>query len=262
MPTTYAHDVFGKMVFQKLPDDMKQIVTSQRAAYLIGLHGPDILFYYKPFGHNSVNEKGYSMHKAIASEFFSNCKKRYIQTRNETLLSYVLGFICHYMLDSTCHPYIGQYIEKTGAPHDEIETEFDRFLMEHYNKNPFKYHPSDSIHIENEVVLEISGIIEDISEQDVRKCLKSMKFYTNTMVCASSFKRYSLLKMMHAAGVYDSMQGHIMRRKKSKRCEESTDELYRLLKLAVPETVSVVEEYYKTIEDKDYLNYRFERNYE
>ena len=29
-----------------------------------------------------------------------------------------MGFICHYILDSECHPYVTQMIEKTGVPLD------------------------------------------------------------------------------------------------------------------------------------------------
>ena len=46
MPTTYAHDLFGKEVYKKLPSDMKALIRRYGDLYRIGLHGPDILFYY------------------------------------------------------------------------------------------------------------------------------------------------------------------------------------------------------------------------
>ena len=49
MPTTYTHDLFGKEVFKKLPDNLKDVIRKSKSLYLIGLHGPDIFFYYKPF---------------------------------------------------------------------------------------------------------------------------------------------------------------------------------------------------------------------
>ncbi len=39
MPTTYTHDVFGKMVYQKLPENLKEIVEEHMNAYRIGQHG-------------------------------------------------------------------------------------------------------------------------------------------------------------------------------------------------------------------------------
>ncbi len=46
MPTTYAHDLFGKEVYRRLPADMKALIRRHGELYRIGLHGPDILFYY------------------------------------------------------------------------------------------------------------------------------------------------------------------------------------------------------------------------
>ena len=45
MPTTYTHDAFGKAVYQKLPEEIKQVIAGHKMAFLIGLHGPDLLFY-------------------------------------------------------------------------------------------------------------------------------------------------------------------------------------------------------------------------
>ena len=46
MPTTFAHDLFGKKVYKKLPEAMRRLVKEHKELYRIGLHGPDILFYY------------------------------------------------------------------------------------------------------------------------------------------------------------------------------------------------------------------------
>ena len=42
---------------------------------LIGLHGPDILFYYKPLKSNLVNRIGYGMHGRPGIEFFRHAVK-------------------------------------------------------------------------------------------------------------------------------------------------------------------------------------------
>lgn len=53
-----------------------------------------------------------------------------------------------------------------------------------------------------------------------------------------------------------------MRKRPLRRCEQSTEELMALLRLAIPETVTVLEDFYDTLEDIQNLNGRFERNYE
>lgn len=38
MPTTYTHDLFGRKVFQKLPEELRETVKECPMAYIIGLH--------------------------------------------------------------------------------------------------------------------------------------------------------------------------------------------------------------------------------
>ena len=49
MPSNYAHYSFGKQVYQKQPAFIKKIIHDHLDLYLIGLHGPDILFYFAIF---------------------------------------------------------------------------------------------------------------------------------------------------------------------------------------------------------------------
>ncbi len=44
MPTTFTHDVFGKEVFSRLSEELKQTIRQGKDLYRIGLHGPDIFF--------------------------------------------------------------------------------------------------------------------------------------------------------------------------------------------------------------------------
>ena len=97
------------------------------------------------------------MHEQIAASFFRKCKEYCQETGDEEALAYVFGFICHYMLDSTCHPYIAKYMEKTGARHDEIETELDRYLMERSGKNPFRFKPAAQLKASKESVRAVSA---------------------------------------------------------------------------------------------------------
>ena len=58
MPAVYAHYLFGKKVYKALPEAEKKMVRQGKDAFLIGLHGPDLLFYYRPFGKNRINQQG------------------------------------------------------------------------------------------------------------------------------------------------------------------------------------------------------------
>lgn len=59
MPTTYAHDLFGKRVYRKLSAKLQHLIRSNGNLYRIGQHGPDrtawsgypvLLFYIQKSG--------------------------------------------------------------------------------------------------------------------------------------------------------------------------------------------------------------------
>ena len=61
MPTTYTHYRFGKDVYKQLDISAQEMVDSFRGLYDIGLHGPDLLFYYQALSKNPVNQTGFAM---------------------------------------------------------------------------------------------------------------------------------------------------------------------------------------------------------
>ena len=115
MPTTYTHDIFGKEVYKRLPSEIKEAIRESKSMYLIGLHGPDILFYYQPLMKNRVSGLGHQVHQREAAEFFCQAVVKYQEEPTAQMLSYLLGFGCHYILDSACHPYVRRFEKETGA---------------------------------------------------------------------------------------------------------------------------------------------------
>ena len=89
MPTTYAHDLFGKKIYHELPVEMQAVIRRNVNLYRIGLHGPDILFYHmlKP----EVSKTGIRMHKEKAAPFFERGMALVRDTHDEKLLAYLLG---------------------------------------------------------------------------------------------------------------------------------------------------------------------------
>lgn len=231
-------------------------------AYRIGLHGPDVLFYYKPFKKNAVSDQGTRMHQEPASVIFRHCKELLAEDGDPKLLAYTLGFICHFMLDSTCHPYISRYMKETGARHDELETDFDRVLMEVDNKDPFRYRPGSFIRLEDRLLKIMEKVFFPVTAREIAYALWGMRFFTGVVVRPTAMGRKTLFTAMKLIRVYDSMQGRVIRRKRSQRCIESSRELLELFRLAVPETVTVIEDFYRTLGEPDYICCRFERNFE
>jgi len=52
-----------------------------------------------------------------------------------------MGFLCHYILDSSCHPLVRKNTIPGQSSHREIERELDRFLMEKDKIRPEWYIP-------------------------------------------------------------------------------------------------------------------------
>lgn len=261
MPTTYAHDLFGKMVYHRLDPEIQEKIKKYQTTYQIGLHGPDILFYVRPFHKNRFNQMAHRLHREEAAGFFERGRELYQKTGNEEILVYLLGFICHFMLDSTCHPYISEYMKKTGARHDEIETEFDRALMVRTGKDPFHYQPGSVIRIEKNGVDAISEVMEGMSHKDIVRALMGSKFYTRLPICDSEKKRKIKLAIARILFMYRLADGRIIRGKPKDICLESTQHLTQLFRQAVPEAAAMINEYYKQRNGSDRLNVRFDRNY-
>lgn len=57
MPTTFTHDLFGREVYRMLPQEEREKIRRHGRLYRIGLHGPDILFYFHLYK-NRVNQHG------------------------------------------------------------------------------------------------------------------------------------------------------------------------------------------------------------
>ena len=126
MPSTYAHRRFGADVLALLPDGLRATLEQHRELYDMGLHGPDLMFYYKALQSNPVNRLGNTMHEQKGEVFFTRARTVVENaTDKSAALAYVLGFVCHFALDSTCHPYVEAYVRESGVGHCEIETEFD-----------------------------------------------------------------------------------------------------------------------------------------
>lgn len=261
MPTTYAHDLFGKMVYHRLDPEIQEKIKKYQTTYQIGLHGPDILFYVRPFHKNRFNQMAHRLHREEAAGFFERGRELYQKTGNEEILVYLLGFICHFMLDSTCHPYISEYMKKTGARHDEIETEFDRALMVRTGKDPFHYQPGSVIHIEKNSVDAISEVMEGMSHKDIVRALMGTKFYTRLPICDSEKKRKVKLAVARILFMYRLADGRIIRGEPKDICLESTQHLMQLFRQTVPEAAAMINEYYKQRNGSDRLNVRFDRNY-
>ena len=83
------------------------------------------------------------------------------------LLSYLCGFLCHFMLDSECHPYISRYMGEHRLGHLEIETDFDRMLMEEDGADPVTHNCTRHLIRDLDTEEAIASVLEGITPDEV-----------------------------------------------------------------------------------------------
>lgn len=145
MPAIIAHDFFGRDVYDRL----YQFIGGSKDeadAFLLGNQGPDPLFYsvvaprllpYRKLGHIMHTEKPSELLTA-----FREGVDLLPEEQRAVGRAYVLGFLCHYALDSTAHPFIfaqEHALCDAGVPglsrddgsevHAVIESELDELVL-------------------------------------------------------------------------------------------------------------------------------------
>lgn len=262
MPTTYAHYKFGKEVISALPRPLQTSVEQNRELFDMGLHGPDLLFYYRPAMKNTVNTQGYELHDKMADIFFENAVHVIENSENPgAARAYIYGVICHFALDSECHPYIEKMIQTSGISHSEIEMEFDRLLMKEDYINPVRHLSTGHIHpsIENGEV--IAPFYQDLTPQIIEKCMKSMIFYHKVLLAPGKTKRRLLFGGMKLIGAYNGMHGMVMSLEPNPECREYCRLLKRLFAGAVPLAAGLIIQYQKKLFQGGELPSRFHRTF-
>ena len=113
MPTTYAHWRFGDRVKRTLSADTEAIIDKYRELYDIGVHGPDLFFYYDCLKKENLFSFGSKLHERSMKSLLEQFRGPYLKSDNrQAPLAYILGFVSHFTLDSYCHSYIEMKKEK------------------------------------------------------------------------------------------------------------------------------------------------------
>lgn len=262
MPTTYTHDLFGKRMYKKVSADMQKVIRNNGDLYRIGLHGPDILFYF--LMDMRVPKVGVRMHKEKARAFFEKGMKKVRAAGDEALLAYLLGFGCHYLLDSTCHPEVNRMDSERIISHTLSEKELDRSLMIETGKNPLKFYPSDCIVPKMSYAKVIHEVIPEVSSEKIYWSLCMMKFETNCMVCDNHGRRkkaLALIGSLLSGNKTKSVLEHFMEEKPIAGSEIPVKILKKLFDEALEESPKYLEELFTLSKEEFSLSERFDRTY-
>ncbi|MFI3213381.1 MAG: zinc dependent phospholipase C family protein [Eubacteriales bacterium] len=268
MPTTYAHFKLGENAKKDCSPRVKKAIEAYPELFSIGLHGPDILFYYKALQKHPVNHLGHVIHGRSGYDFFAKSREILEQGKNneneydEAQLSYILGVIGHFSLDVICHGYIGEEISRTGISHAEIEMEFDRRMMVDDGLNPVSHKVTGHLVASSENARVIKDFYEGITQEEMLTSLRSMRFFLDFLVAPYAIKRNIITGALKLAGKYESMGGLMISLIRNPKCNGSTEKLLELHKKASKLAVRLMDEYLDVLDNEGTFDHIYGYNFE
>ena len=140
MPNYYAHLQFGTQVLAALPEGLRILIEQEKDAYTLGQYGPDPLYFYRLVRGGTVRAAGRAAHRSPVRPVLERLRLAVGEGRAFSA-GYAAGFLCHFALDSRCHPYIRQREDGGTIAHAGLEVEFDRFLMVRKGVDPRRETP-------------------------------------------------------------------------------------------------------------------------
>lgn len=139
MPACLTHHQFARDAASRLEEPV-----ADRTAFFWGAQGPDFLFCHRYFQAaakkevKSLKEYGSALHRTSPSATLSAMRDFLFRRPDPSYRSYVYGFLCHYALDSTAHPYVNSRSkslcesrpsENPSTMHGEIEASLDAIVL-------------------------------------------------------------------------------------------------------------------------------------
>ncbi len=216
MPGFRTHYLLGNETLLKLGhSEIARTINANRNVFNVGLQGPDIFFYAVPSHFFHRENIGTIIHKNNVLEFFNNL----IEARDSMLTNpskkiadaYICGFIGHYTMDVTAHPYIHYRTKKLKVKdnkhifgsHLQLETDIDTLVLRHYtHKRVRDFSCSDTIRLTKSETFIISSLLKraisatfpsvKISRTEITHALWSTKYLFYLLRDVSGIKKHLL----------------------------------------------------------------------
>ena len=234
MPSTYAHYRFGQDVLKALPGKHRELLLKEEDLFAIGLHGPDLLFYYKPFSHHPLHAEGGRMHRLTGRDFFTQAGKTFLAgDRRKADYSYLCGFLCHFALDRACHNYINSLAAHGDVSHEEIESEFDRILLEEDGVDPIRSNLAAHIHASRRNAAVISSYFPGASTKEIFSSIRSLRLFNALLTLPGHIGYRRVDRLLRHLSSYDFIHGHMINLDPNPLCEQSNRDLREMYEEAI-----------------------------
>ena len=230
MPAFYTHYRFGCDVLKQLPEDIRSICTAHRGLFDIGLHGPDIYFFYRPVLPNKVNRIGYAAHKRSGRYFLQRAQKVIASAHDkDAARAYFYGLLCHFTLDSICHPYIHTAMKEFNVTHAATETAFDRALLLKDGKDPQHFDPCGHFEVNTRNAAVITPFYTpEATVALTEKSISSMVFYGRVLFTPNKALRRAIDTGLYITFHHDAIADMMMTTQDAPSCKLCTEHLIEL----------------------------------
>ena len=191
MPDIAMHHVFGQEVLNLLPEAIRKGITE--APYNFALFGPDPWFMYK-IGTSTRQGRGRRMHTTKTGAFLTGLAERAKNgTDSRNMFSYLAGFLCHYALDATTHPYIiWQTTEAwpTKRAHRDMEHGLDILLLQKEGiwgeRHPVTDHHFPKVQLPESMETDLNQVYREIygwegARADLNRCYRRYRMLYREM---------------------------------------------------------------------------------
>lgn len=232
MPAGYAHYRFGTQILPQLPADVRTSVLRHRALFDVGLHGPDFLFFHSFFKKTALYKLGSAYHQKSGQDFFAAACAHAKAQPSEAARAYLYGLLAHYCLDSSCHPFIYAMTAEENPTHSELETEFDRYLMQLDGiKKPHETNISRHLRLKEEEYGVVATFFPEITPKDAAVCIRSMALSQKLLTIPTTLGHSVVVTFTWAAG--GNTSGKVMTVGADPRCAHLDGQLLELFNRAL-----------------------------
>lgn len=220
MPAFSTHYIFANELMERLKLSA-DFPVCENAVY-IGTQGPDIFFFHRALPWQkgkTLRAAGSALHRAKAGDildiFADYCKSA---QRQDIAKSYACGFIMHYALDRTCHPFV-YYLQNLiterskklnpNSVHNTVELALDSLMLKlrlgidapkaFETEKTFIYTDAEKEEIAR-MLSKASPLISPLSftASDVETAIDDTK-YAQRLLLDANGKKEKALKMIEAA---------------------------------------------------------------
>ncbi len=176
MPSTIVHSLCGEKALALCDaGQLRRIINRNRWAFIYGCQGPDFLFFYRAMPIYSqakarkIQTLGSLLHHQKIEPAFRFMLEKARDSQDETVISYVAGFLSHHAMDAEAHPYVywrtHSLAGKVGFLHQQLEAQMERGMLDYFDLKTDEYVPFRMMKHRKNATAGIAGLMSELVDK-------------------------------------------------------------------------------------------------